>query len=641
MVVGAIVGTAGAGATPAGTSSVRGHGVTPAAWSIVPSPDVVGSSGQQLLAVSCTSSTFCMAVGSSFGTVQQTLVEQWNGSTWTIVPSPDTSAAYNNQLLGVSCVTSSFCMAAGFHTQSGSLFQSLLEEWNGSTWSIVSSPDSPAAGGDVMDAVSCAGPTVCMAAGDNLAGAAPAALVWNGTAWSVTTPVVPAGFTSLPFNGVACRSAQLCMAVGSASGGSPAQPLVEQWNGSNWSLGSAPAPTGGTSDVLRGVSCPSPSLCVAAGSITLAGQPTALVDQWNGSSWSYVPSPAGPGPIGDIMEAVSCAGPTSCTAVGYVYNSIGSWVTESMVWNGTTWTLLPPANPTPPTTGTDQAFLYGVSCLGGGACVAVGSAPTFGTSGAQTLAESAPVSRPGYRLVAADGGIFTFGGAGFDGSAGSLHLNQPIVGMAPTPDGGGYWLVAKDGGVFTYGDAGFYGSAAATPLVAPVVGMAATADGAGYWLVGSNGAVYPFGDAGSFGSMAGIPLNAPVVGMASDRTGQGYWLVARDGGVFAFGNASFRGSAGAIHLNQPIVGMAGNPTGSGYWLVAADGGVFSYGAASFFGSHGGSPLNQPIVSMAPSPDGQGYWLAAADGGIFTYGDATFSGSTGSIRLNQPVVGMGA
>ena len=30
--------------------------------------------------------------------------------------------------------------------------------------------------------------------------------------------------------------------------------------------------------------------------------------------------------------------------------------------------------------------------------------------------------------------------------------------MAATPDGGGYWLVAADGGIFTYGDAGFYGS---------------------------------------------------------------------------------------------------------------------------------------------------------------------------------------
>jgi hypothetical protein len=32
--------------------------------------------------------------------------------------------------------------------------------------------------------------------------------------------------------------------------------------------------------------------------------------------------------------------------------------------------------------------------------------------------------------------------------------------MAGTADGNGYWMAAADGGVFSYGDAGFYGSAA-------------------------------------------------------------------------------------------------------------------------------------------------------------------------------------
>ena len=59
-----------------------------------------------------------------------------------------------------------------------------------------------------------------------------------------------------------------------------------------------------------------------------------------------------------------------------------------------------------------------------------------------------PSTTQGYWEVASDGGVFSFGGAAFYGSAGSLKLNEPIVGMAPTPDGGGYWLVAKDGGVF-------------------------------------------------------------------------------------------------------------------------------------------------------------------------------------------------
>ena len=77
----------------------------------------------------------------------------------------------------------------------------------------------------------------------------------------------------------------------------------------------------------------------------------------------------------------------------------------------------------------------------------------------------------GYWLVAADGGIFDYGDAGFDGSAGSLALNQPIVGMLRTADGNGYWLVAADGGIFSYGDAVFNGSTGGLVLAAPIVGM--------------------------------------------------------------------------------------------------------------------------------------------------------------------------
>ena len=80
----------------------------------------------------------------------------------------------------------------------------------------------------------------------------------------------------------------------------------------------------------------------------------------------------------------------------------------------------------------------------------------------------------GYWLVASDGGVFTYGDAAFEGSAGGMHLNAPVVGMAATPDGRGYWLVASDGGVFAYGDAAFAGSMGGRVLNQPIVGMAAT-----------------------------------------------------------------------------------------------------------------------------------------------------------------------
>src|SRR5205085_4047706 len=48
----------------------------------------------------------------------------------------------------------------------------------------------------------------------------------------------------------------------------------------------------------------------------------------------------------------------------------------------------------------------------------------------------------GYWLVASDGGIFSYADSTFHGSTGSIKLNQPIVGMSPTPSGLGYWMVA-------------------------------------------------------------------------------------------------------------------------------------------------------------------------------------------------------
>ena len=54
------------------------------------------------------------------------------------------------------------------------------------------------------------------------------------------------------------------------------------------------------------------------------------------------------------------------------------------------------------------------------------------------------------------------------------------VAMASTPDGGGYWLVGLDGGVFSFGDAGFYGSLPGIHVsVDDIVGITATPEATG------------------------------------------------------------------------------------------------------------------------------------------------------------------
>ncbi|MGP8060883.1 MAG: glycoside hydrolase family 44 protein [Acidimicrobiales bacterium] len=260
---------------------------------------------------------------------------------------------------------------------------------------------------------------------------------------------------------------------------------------------------------------------------------------------------------------------------------------------------------------------------------------------ATTAPSTAPPARPdGYREVAADGGVFSFGGAGFYGSMGGKPLNQPIVGIASTPDDRGYWEVAADGGIFSFGDADFFGSMGGRPLAKPIVGIAATPDGGGYWEVAADGGVFSFGDAAFFGSMGARSLAAPIVGLAATPDGGGYWEVASDGGVFGFGDADFFGSVGGRPLVKPIVAIAATHDGGGYWEVASDGGVFSFGDADFFGSMGGRPLVKPIVAAAATPDGGGYWEVASDGGVFSFGDAPFFGSMGGKPLDEPIVAAG-
>ncbi len=184
---------------------------------------------------------------------------------------------------------------------------------------------------------------------------------------------------------------------------------------------------------------------------------------------------------------------------------------------------------------------------------------SFATLRSSPLTSTGPIRAAptsGYLQVASDGGIFAFGDAAFHGSMGGRRLNQPVVGMASTPDGQGYWEVASDGGIFAFGDSKYYGSKARGRLRSPVVGVASTPDGKGYWEVAGNGRVYAFGDATFHGSMGGRTLSRPVVGMASTSDGRGYWEVASDGGIFAFGDAAFHGSMGGIRLNRPVVGVA-------------------------------------------------------------------------------------
>jgi SpoIID/LytB domain protein len=246
----------------------------------------------------------------------------------------------------------------------------------------------------------------------------------------------------------------------------------------------------------------------------------------------------------------------------------------------------------------------------------------------------------GYWVVAANAGVYPFGAAPNLGSMAGHALSRPVVGMAPTADGGGYWEVAGDGGIFGFGDAHFYGSTGNVHLNKPVVGMASSFDGRGYWLYAGDGGIFQFGDAHFYGSTGNVRLNKPIVGMASTPDGRGYWLVASDGGIFQFGDAHFYGSTGNVRLNRPVVGMVPTHDGHGYWLIGADGGIFQFGDAKFEGSLPGIGVSDTIVSVTPTGDGGGYLMVSAGGRVYPFGDAPYFGDPATTLPGWSSVALG-
>jgi SpoIID/LytB domain protein len=218
----------------------------------------------------------------------------------------------------------------------------------------------------------------------------------------------------------------------------------------------------------------------------------------------------------------------------------------------------------------------------------------------------------GYWIDADDGGVFSFGNAAFHGSTGNIKLNQPMVGMAATPDAGGYWEVASDGGIFSFGDAKFHGSTGGIVLNKPIVGMVPTHDGGGYWLVASDGGVFAFGDAKFYGSLGGDPPSSPVVGVAPTSNGAGYWMLEGDGTVVAFGDAP--GSlpqsdeSPPISLaDSPMAAMIPDLTSQGFIVVDQSGQAFSFGDAPYFGDVASTVpgYSGRVVGIAVTPESPG------------------------------------
>ena len=325
----------------------------PAPWSVVASPN---SQGNGLTSVSCARPTVCMSVGSEFSDISGSLTQTdlWNGSAWSVVPSPNPLTPGNSpfpggRLTGVSCGSATNCVAVG--SSSGGAEQTLIESWDGTSWSIAG-PSVPG----YLNGVSCSSAVACMAVGAG--GSGELFMSWNGVTWSV----IPATTVPGGLNAVSCSAASSCTAVGTTATSGPSSTLIEAWNGTTWSPVSSPNVSPSVDNTLSGVACTGPTWCVAVGSYlaTYSSPVRTLIENWNGAAWSIVAS-LDPPAAQDVLDGVACTGVSSCTAVGFRVLH-GSHPTQTLVesWNGRRWVRIRSANSSP----SNRDILNSVSCFG-------------------------------------------------------------------------------------------------------------------------------------------------------------------------------------------------------------------------------------------------------------------------------------
>lgn len=333
-----------------------------------------GAISKNLNGVACLSASDCTAVGyyqTSAG-FTKTLVEHWDGSAWQVVSSPNPGAAVEDKLEGVSCVSASNCTAVGYYL-GGPGYSTLVERWNGTAWSVVSSPNASGFTRNYLYGVSCVSASECWAVGkksnytpeEEAAGKESSALVerWNGTEWSTASASLPPA----QLKAVSCASATYCLAVSGLS-----ESWAERWNGTSWSYVFPSSPSGGSAVKLSGVACSAASNCTTVGSYKVNGHTAPLAERWNGTSFAVQKTTDPTGTIEEVtsgyLNAISCWSAEACTAVG-----TRSTASESAPlvegWDGTDWALQPAAIPS----GTTAAALGGAACIGAFNCYAVGT----------------------------------------------------------------------------------------------------------------------------------------------------------------------------------------------------------------------------------------------------------------------------
>ncbi len=303
-------------------------------WSIIKSP-----SQGVLNGVAAVSASDIWAVGSLY---PSTLTEHWDGTKWNVVTSPNISG-YQNYLHAVASVITNNVWAVGFAYNDPQGILTLIEHWDGSKWSIATSPKSTQV--DLTSIAVVSASDIWVVGNDNSGSAI--SEHWDGAKWSIV-PTAQLKYGA-NLNGVTALSTNNVWAVGYYTDNNNVDhPLIEHWNGTGWGVVQSPTTQPQTNTHLVGVAASSANDVWAVGYYEANYQSTTLVEHWDGKQWSIISSP-------NIQQENTLAGvvvvsANDVRAVGYTQTTfnVGTYQTLVEQWNGSSWSVV--ASPSTPAT---------------------------------------------------------------------------------------------------------------------------------------------------------------------------------------------------------------------------------------------------------------------------------------------------
>lgn len=341
-----------AGATALATSTCEG-------WSVVPSPSPFTHSYLSGVAVASPTDAWAVGVGYNNGSSTQTLIEQWNGSSWQLV-SPSTQGSLN----AVTALSASDVWAVGQGGTFHGTTKTLIMHWDGTQWRVIQSPNGKLSTNNLASVAAVSASDIwAVGYSESTLNVLPHALIehWNGTKWSIV-PAARGGSFISNLTGVTAVSSTDVWAVGYTLMNHYAL-LTEHWNGSQWSVVKA-VPGNQTYQLFTSVTAINASDVWAVG--ILGDSRTILLEHWNGHSWNLVQGPANPQFAS--FYGIAAASAHNIWAVG------GNVPTGTIHFDGTKWSMVP--SPNGP---------YSDNILSGVAVVSAGSVWAVGSSGDSSI----------------------------------------------------------------------------------------------------------------------------------------------------------------------------------------------------------------------------------------------------------------